>query len=53
MTNILFVVVATDYFAEAPEEVLVKMTKGKPEKELKNQFLSVYMTSEKIEIFVI
>ena len=47
MTNVLVVVIAADYFAEAPEEVLVKMTKEKPEKELKNQFLGVYMTSEK------
>lgn len=46
-TNVLVVAVATDYFAEAPEEVLVKMTKGKTEKGQKNQFLGVYMTSEK------
>lgn len=47
VTNVLVVVIAADYFAEAPEEVLVKMTKGKPEKELKNQFFCVYKTSEK------
>lgn len=47
MTNVLVVVTATDYFAEAPEEVLVKMTKGKLEKGQKNQFISVDMTSEK------
>lgn len=51
MTNVLVVVIAADYFAEAPEEVLVKLTKGKSEKGLKNQFLGVDMTSEKIEIF--
>ena len=50
-TNVLVVVIAVDYFAEASEEVLVKMTKGKPEKGQKNQFLGVYMTSEKIGIF--
>lgn len=53
MSNILVVVIVADYFAEVPEEVLVKMTKGKPEKRLKNQFLGVYMTSEKIEIFAL
>lgn len=53
MSNILVVVVAAIYFVEVPEEVLVKMTNGKPEKGLKNQFLGVYMTSEKIEIFAI
>ena len=47
MTNVLVVVIAADYFAEAPEEVLVKVTKGKSEKGLKNQFLGVDMTSEK------
>lgn len=47
MTNVLVVVIAADYFAEAPEEVLVKLTKGKSEKGLKNQFLGVDMTSEK------
>ncbi len=31
-TNVLVVVVVAEYFAEALEEVLVKMTKGKPEK---------------------
>jgi len=46
-TNVLVVVIAVDYFAEAPEEVLVKMTNRKPEKGLKKQFLSIYMTSEK------
>lgn len=40
VTNVLVVVIAADYFAEAPEEVLVKMTKGKPEKELKNHFFA-------------
>ena len=43
MTNVLVVVIAADYFAKAPEEVLVKMTKGKSEKGQKNQFLGVYM----------
>lgn len=52
-TNVLIVVIATYYFAEVPEEVLVKMTKGKPEKGQKNQFLGVYMASEKIEIFML
>lgn len=47
MTNVLVVVIAADYFAEVPEGVLVKMTNGKPEKGLKNQFIGVYMTSEK------
>ena len=47
MTNVLVVVIAADYFAEAPEEVLVKLTKGKSEKGLKNQFLGVRVTSEK------
>ena len=47
MTNVLVVVIAADYFAEAPEEVLVKLTKGESEKGLKNQFLGVDMTSEK------
>lgn len=47
MTNVLVVVIAADYFAEAPEEVLVKMTKVKLENRLKNQFISVDLTSEK------
>jgi len=47
MKNVLVVVVAVIYFVEVPEEVLVKMTNGNPEKGLKNQFLGVYMTSEK------
>ena len=47
MTNALVVVIAADYFAEVPEGVLIKMTKGKLEKRLKNQFLGVRVTSEK------
>lgn len=47
MTNVLVVVIVAIYFAEVPEEVLVKMTKGKSEKGLKNKFLGVDMTSEK------
>ncbi len=47
MTNVLFVAVVAIYFVKVPEEVLVKMTKGKPEKGLKNQILGIYMTSEK------
>ena len=51
MTNVLIVVIAAIYFAEVPEGVLVKMTKGKSEKGQKNQFLGVYMTSEKVTLF--
>lgn len=47
ITNVLVVVVTAVYFAEVPEEVLVKMTKGKSETGVKKQFLGVYMTSEK------
>ena len=47
MTNVLVVEIVTIYFAEAPEEVLVKMTNERSENRLKNQFLGVYMTSEK------
>lgn len=36
MTNVLVVEVTVIYFAEVPEGVLVKMTNGKQEKELKN-----------------
>lgn len=43
--NVLVVVVAAIYFVEVPEEVLLKMTKGKLEKRLKNQFLGVCVTS--------
>lgn len=47
VTNVLVVPIDANYFAEVSEEVLVKMTNGKPESRLNNQFLGVCMTSEK------
>ncbi len=38
MTNVLVVVVAAIYFAEVPEEVLVKMTNGESRNRLKKIF---------------
>lgn len=51
--NILVVVVVADYFAEVPEEVLVKMTNKKFGNELKNKLRDVNKTSEKLEIFTL